>query len=35
MIARLAADAFGKGLALPAEQARPVYLRDRVARKSI
>ncbi|MCW8853183.1 MAG: tRNA (adenosine(37)-N6)-threonylcarbamoyltransferase complex dimerization subunit type 1 TsaB [Gammaproteobacteria bacterium] len=33
-IARLAADAFNKGAAFPAEQAIPVYLRNNVAKKS-
>jgi tRNA threonylcarbamoyladenosine biosynthesis protein TsaB len=32
-VARLAAYAFGRGVALPAEQAQPVYLRDSVAKK--
>lgn len=32
-IARLGARAFGQGLAVPVEQAMPVYLRDKVAKK--
>ncbi|CAI8774778.1 tRNA (adenosine(37)-N6)-threonylcarbamoyltransferase complex dimerization subunit type 1 TsaB [Methylocaldum szegediense] len=33
MVARLGADAFGKGLFVQPEQALPVYLRDNVAKK--
>lgn len=32
-IARLAEDSFKQGLAIPVEQAMPVYLRDKVAKK--
>lgn len=33
LVARLGADGFRRGLAVPAEQALPVYLRDNVAKK--